>query len=213
MGVENFDQQDRMEEEAQLQNKENFEKNLGFDTLSADEQKIFEDMVKGVEYDENKDPEENMQKAFEENVGKMIEKNTANLPPEQRAEISVLMQDASKKGDLKELLETFKQATDVVDTKNGWDAQGTAINQRMDQSSQEQDRLKNKESQDFLQKFQEWVKKDAELYQERQKNNIQQREQNNVKNNAECASEREQLTASLNAPSSRTTSGNTGGSV
>jgi len=210
MGIDVQDPQDKIEEQKNLQNKEKFVNNLGFDTLSADEQKTFEDMVKGVEYDDTQDPEKNMQKAFEENVAKMIEKNTANLPVEEKAELLVLMQNASKKWDLKELLATFKQAQDVVDTKNGGDAKGTEVNQRMDQASQEQDRLKEQESKDFLKKFQEWVRKDAEIYQERQKNNIAQREQNSEKNAAENATEVAQLTAGLNAPSSRTSSGNTG---
>jgi|GEM_PF-2199827 len=155
MSFEKPDQKDQIDEEKQLKNKEEFENNLGFDSLSADEQKTFGEMVKGVDYDDTKTSEENMQNAFESNVGKMVEKNSANLPAEERAQLYVLMQDASKKGDVKELLETFQQAKDVVDTKNGGDAKGTEVNQRMDQASQEQDRLKEKESQDFLKKLQE----------------------------------------------------------
>jgi len=212
MSIENQDQKEQIEQT----NTETFKKEFSdnFQNLTPEEQKDFEEMVKNTSYDDSLSKENNIQLAFQSSMQDKIDKSFANMKDTiEYREVQDLMREASHKWNVEDIVRLYSEAKKVIDTREGGSAKGTEIHQRLDQESQKQVQIENKNQQEFFDKL--WKLREASFqkFETEQKERVKQKEANNQEQSKDNSHELRELTASLNAPPSRTASGNTANSV
>lgn len=152
-------------------NKEAFEN--AFANQEWMDKKAFGDLVKWAKFDENVDPNQNLQNAFDIKVWQMIEDNSKNLTPENRAQLQELKSKASTWATSpQELVEAFAEIQKELSTRS-WES-AKAWQDIQQQQTQNNEKQRSKELQDFVDKFKEARKENERLEWERNKDKKEQ---------------------------------------
>lgn len=157
---------------------ERFEK--AFDETKKEnwfDNEAFQEIISWRKYDESLSPKDNLKNSYQGAVNKIIDQNLKNLPQQEKQEIKTLfLTEAKNNTDTKDILQSFREIKWVINDRNGSTAE--KIQQGNNEVTQN-NKQEQKNSQNFLEKLKDWLKKDWEIAQKKQEQLKQQQNQNN----------------------------------